>query len=791
MSGREWPRLLLGALALLGCGLYVASEWRVRADITRFLPVGERDSEAVLARQVAVGVLSSSMVLLVECGGSDRAASVGRAFEVALRTDPEVAPELASLEGGPPNGIEEAMYRIYHPRRFGFLAASAESAREQLDDAGLATSVSRLKRRLATPMAGMIGRVAPEDPLLIVPDLFERIVGRDPGIGVVDGRYVTADGNAAALFLSTSTSSSDVTAQARFLAAIERVFAAIREQHGSDLKLIASGANRHAVAAERSVSMDIERVSIGSTVALLLVFLALFASLRLPLSWLPILVTGFVFGSASCLLAFGEIHGMTIAFGASLIGVSIDYAVHFYCHQSLASAAGGPRATLRRVWPGLLLGCATTVLGFVVLLVATFPGLREMALFAAVGLSASLAAAWAFLPGLVGPIGSTRMSSWFVRRLEDWTGLRGRLRWWYRLPLLAAAVLVVIGVPKARWNDRLASLNRLDANLAAEDAEVLRRVGKFEQGRLAVGVGEDEEQALVANERIAAALADAEAVGEIAGFRTVAPLLPSSSLQHSVDAAMRGDPTLWPRLERQLVAAGFVAASFAPFRKALSEPAPAPLLPADLLASPLASMAQPFLLPLDDGRVAVVTYMRGIVAPELVDARLKGIPGARLLDVEGALTSAFAAYRSRMATLLAVGVLLVVVVVVVRYRSVRLTALAVVPALLGGACTVAILGLCGIDLNFLSLVALLMVVSMGVDYGIFLAEDEQHPGARGATMLGVVVDGVTTMLGFGLLAFSSHPAMFAIGITAGIGVTLCLTLALCLAPLVASAEPRS
>jgi predicted exporter len=58
-------------------------------------------------------------------------------------------------------------------------------------------------------------------------------------------------------------------------------------------------------------------------------------------------------------------------------------------------------------------------------------------------------------------------------------------------------------------------------------------------------------------------------------------------------------------------------------------------------------------------------------------------------------------------------------------------------------------------------------------------------------MLGVVVDSVTTMLGFGLLAFSSHPAMFAIGITAGIGVTLCLTFALCFAPLVTSAAPRS
>ena len=66
-------------------------------------------------------------------------------------------------------------------------------------------------------MASMLSRVAPEDPLLIVPDLFERIAGRGEGIALVDGRYVTTDGHSAVLFLSTTKSSSDVTAQRPFL----------------------------------------------------------------------------------------------------------------------------------------------------------------------------------------------------------------------------------------------------------------------------------------------------------------------------------------------------------------------------------------------------------------------------------------------------------------------------------------------------------------------------------------------------------------------------------------------
>ena len=165
----------------------------------------------------------------------------------------------------------------------------------------------------------------------------------------------------------------------------------------------------------------------------------------LPLSWLPVLAAGFAAGAVACILVFGEVHGMTIAFGASLIGVSIDYAVHFYCHQALAPAAT-PRATMTRILPGLLLGCGTTVVGFVVLLVATFPGLREMALFAAVGLLASLAAAWAFLPGLVGPIRATVGSHLVVLVMDAATGLRGRARLLYVAVLLAGVgVLRQIG----------------------------------------------------------------------------------------------------------------------------------------------------------------------------------------------------------------------------------------------------------------------------------------------------------------------------------------------------------
>jgi predicted exporter len=785
MTRREWPRVVAGAVVLALLTWFVATNLVVTTDITHFLPGGAPDANVTLARQVAVGEISRTTIVLIDTDGPERAAAVSRAFETALRVDP-VSAEIALLEGAPVEGFETALWDAYRPRFLSFAAPTAEAVAELTSPAGVTAAVDRLKRKLASPMASVVSRVAPADPLLILPDLFERLTARGDELQLVDGRYVTADGLGAVLFVTTKASVADTTAQRPVLAAIDAAFATVNERHGGALRMQLCGASRHALATENASQADVARVSTGSTIGLLLTFLLLFSSLRLPLSWLPVLSAGFLVGSTACILTNGQVHGMTLAFGASLIGVSIDYAVHFYCHQALSPEPDGPRATMRRLWPALLLGCGTTVLGFVVLLVATFPGLREMAWFAATGLVASLGAAWLFLPGLVGPIGSTAASRAVVRGMGRLTSLRGRQRLWYWLPITAVAAVMAIGLPRVRWNDSLSSLNRPDAALQAEDARVVERVARVEQRRMVCTLAADDDNTLAANERVAVALAAAVANGELGGFRSIAGAVPSAATQRAVAAAMRADATLWPRVAAALQDTGFVADRFTPFRDALAAEPPPPLTFDTLLGTPLATLVRPFRLTLGDGRTAVFSYLHGVRDEKALAARIAAVPGAQLFDVQQVLADAFTAYRERLVTLLIAGVLAVAAVVALRYRNVRLTTLAVLPALLGAVGTVALLALLGVELTLLSLVSLLMVVSMGVDYGIFLAEDDLHPAARGATQLGVVVDGLTTILGFGLLATSPQPALFHIGAAAGIGVTMCLILSLTFGALVAS-----
>ena len=773
----ERSRLLAGALLFTALLLHVLLTVRVTTDITHFLPGGEPDSRIDLARRIATGELSRTMVLLVTTRDADEAAAVSRTFERELRAEPRVAAALAWLAGGPPAGIDEALWTTYRPRRFAFLAPDADAARARLTDAGLADAVGTLKQRIASPMSSLVSRVAPGDPFLVLPGLFERAGGGTAsGLGVQDDRFVTTDGSGAALFLTTHASASDSTVQRPLLAGIDAAFAAVQRAHGDHLRLQRSGANRHAVGAEDSMRADIQRVSIGSITGLLLLFAAWFRSLRPALMCLPVVGTGFLAGTAVCLVAFGEVHGLTLAFGASLLGVTIDYALHFHAHHALAPAAGGARATLRRIWPHLVLGAATTIVAFLALLLASFPGLRELALFAATGLAAALLQTWLVLPACAGAPRATAAMRGTANALDR--VLQRRSRWWW-LPTIAAVTLAVTGLPALRWDDGVRTLNRVDPVLKAEDDAVQARVARFEQRRVVVVTGKDDEQALQKNDAAAAVLRAAERDGLVQSHAGVAALLPSVARQREVDAVVRGDATLWPRLRTALEAAGFRADGFQPFADDLAASPPPPLAPRDLRDSPLWTLVRPFRAEGPHG-VAYVQVLHGLADEAGLRARLEAIDGAHLLDIEGALTSALGEYRARMAELLSLGLVAVVALVALRRRRPRAVLLALLPALLAAAATLGLSGLAGVDLNLLSLVALLMVVSMGVDYGIFLSADDDEPAAAAATRFSILLASLSTMLGFGLLAWSEQPALFRIGATSGVGILLCLVLALSL-----------
>lgn len=765
----------LAALAALG--VYVATHFSLTTDVSALLPA-ERDQETLrLVREVAESELGRTMVLTL--GGPDTPTTLAATeqLERALRRDPRVQRQLASLEGGPPPGTEQAIYELYHPRRLSFLAQTPEAARARLDDGSLGAAALSLKEKLAQPMSALLGRVAPSDPLQILPRLFETFEHEQGGaLRVEDGRFLTRDGRFGVLFLRSHARGFDSRAQAPLLDGIRDAFAGVNRAFAGKLTLDQSGVNRFAVRAEKMIGADLGRVSTLSMIGLGLLMFSLFRSLRLLLVASIPLGAGTLVGIASCLLTYGSVHGITLAFGAALLGVALDYVEHLYCHHAVAPDPGGPRATLRAIGPALLTGAATTLVGFVALGGSGIRGLAEVALFSSTGLVAALLTTFTLLPALLPvQLQHVPMRARLVERLGRlFDGLtRQRRRLWV-LPALALLV-VALGLPRLRASED-ATMGQLDPELVAEDGRVRARVARYEHMRFALAVGADEEAALVANDALLRALHDAVAARELAGFRNIGSLLPSPAQQRAVDQAARAALGDGSRLLRAFELHGFRPEAFAPFAESLAKPAPLPLRYEDLLRSPLSGLVRPFRIQLANG-VGILTFLENVRDPVAFGQRLATIRGARFVDQQQQLRSAHALYQRRTAQLVLLGVVGVLIMLALRYRDLARTLASFLPSVLAAGVTLSVLALTGRALDLVAMAALLMVISMGVDYGVFLVDASDSEEARTVALLSVFLAATTTVLGFGLLALSSHPMLSVIGITATVGMLACLLLA--------------
>lgn len=763
--------------ALLGG--FVATRFEFSADITDFLPTADDREDARLARKVAEGPASRTMILALSAEDTARAVTASRMLEAALLGDPDVGPQLESLRGGPPLEYERALWDLYHPRRFGFIAQDAQQARARTSDASLKDSADRLIRRLRQPDSPLLARLVPSDPLLALPDLFRRFEqSSDRELQVVDGRFVTSDGHTAVLFMATKASAFDSKVQRPLLQGVQKAFGKVQAQMQGTLTLQQSGINRFAVRAEETIRSDIQRITWFSVIGLTALLWLLFRSVRLVfLAALPVLY-GVLAGCAVTLCVVDRVHGITLAFGASLIGVCVDYVIHLYCHHAVTPHPDGPFRTLSTIWKALVTGAATTMIGFTALGWSSFEGLREVAIFSSSGVLAALLATRYLIPALLPHkpkpvVFRERLVGWLERAF---VGLQTR-RAIVVVMLMFILGLIAIGAPELHWNDDFASLNRLDGDLLAEDTAVRSKVTKMDQMRFVVAVGATEEAALQVNDALAASLVEAVQENEINSYRSVAHFLPSAEQQRDVDTAFRESPNLWGRLSAAYAQAGIQPASLEPFRKALSAAPAPPLSYSDLVASPLSPMIASSRVDLDEG-VGWVTFLSGVRDVAALKLRLAAIPSVEFVDQASLLRQANRAYQQRTLQLILVGLLGVFLMLAIRYREPRTVAAALVPALLAAAVTLAVLALKDQGVDLVALTALLVVVSIGVDYGVFLVDaDKSSATSRSAALLSVTVAWGSTVLGFGLLSLSDYPALHTIGLTALIGVTACFVLA--------------
>jgi len=556
-------------------------------------------------------------------------------------------------------------------------------------------------------------------------------------------------------------------------AALDRATSAASRNAGGELKLLRGGVPLHAEAAASRAAWEVNTIGIGSLLAVVLLVWLAFRSPRPILLVALSLLIGLAAGVATTTWLFGKVHLLTLVFGASLAGVAEDYGIHYFaCRQGHPEVP--PRALMRQLLPALGLALLTSVLAYLTLGIAPFPGLRQMAVFAAAGLTATCITAVLWFPWMdAGTPRRSRFASAIAGSLGRWPRWRAN-KAGIALALLVA-VFIAMGLSKLRSSDDLRGLQASPPELLAGEIAVGKLLGLPSPAQYFLVEGEDAQAVLRNEERLTDALQPLVAAGRLHGWRAVSDWLPSLQRQQ----ADRASVVPAEALARSRAAAILGEAMDAQTQGA----APPQLRVEDGLRQPLAAPLRPLWLGEVDGRHASVVILQGLSPANVaaVAAAARGLDGVRWIDRTATFSKLLGHYRVQMGWLLLAGYVAVALALLARFGRIGWRAL--LPTALAALLSLAALGWMGVPLQLFGVLAQLLLLGMGVDYGIFLLEHRDD----GASWLAVCLGAASTLLAFGLLALSATPALHGFGLMLLLGIGCVWLLSPCLRPAAGSA----
>jgi predicted exporter len=491
---------------------------------------------------------------------------------------------------------------------------------------------------------------------------------------------------------------------------------------------------------------------------------------------LPLASAGLA-GLAALMLLFGDrVHGITLAFGFTLIGVVQDYPIHFFSHQH---AGLSPRRNVRRLWPALATGVAATCIAYLTFLFSGVDGLRQLAVFTIVALAtAALCTRW-LLPALVDPAPRDVAAS--PRLLALWRRIERLPRPRIALAVLALAALAVVALrPGAFWENDLSRLTPVPAPLLERDAQLRAELGAPDVRYVLTLQAADAEAALAASEALRPALDALVADGAIDGYDLATRYLPSAARQRARQRALPAPDALRAALDAAVARSPFRPDAFEPFLEDVERARQAPpLRPRDLAGTPLAPRVGALLFEGEGHATALVslTGLRDVAAVE----RTARAHGARLLDMKQASESLVADYRARILAALALAALALAATVWFALRAPRRVLRVLLPMALTTVLVLAVLRGLGVELNLFHLVSLILAAGLGLDYALFFEHAGEDRDDQLRTLHAVLVCSAMTLLVFSLLALSSVPVLRAIGGTVALGVVFNFVLALLVA----------
>lgn len=399
-----------------------------------------------------------------------------------------------------------------------------------------------------------------------------------------------------------------------------------REQAATnDVQLLAASGLLYAANGQQQATREMTWVGGGATVGILLLLLLAFRRWRVLLAFVPVLV-GMLFGAVACVALFGHMHVMTLVLGSSLIGVAVDYPLH-YLSKSWSLKPWRSWPALRLTLSGLTLSLITSAIGYLALAWTPFPALTQIAVFSAAGLLGAYLSAVCLLPALLNNL-ELRPAQWPLTLAERLITLREKLLERVRTPVLLALLIAfcVGGLVQLQSKNDIRQWVGAPQRLTDEAQTIARITGYQPTSQFFLVRAANQQQLLERQAALSERLEQLVNLDKLQGYLALDQLVSPPSEQEKVRQALNQLPQYWqPLLD--------LGVPLAALQSELQQLQTVPAEDIDTaLAGPLGEPYRTLWLGPTEGGVAAMTSLQGLNNPALLRVQALDLPGVQLAD---------------------------------------------------------------------------------------------------------------------------------------------------------------
>lgn len=754
----------IAMLALALC----ARPWSIDTSLYSILPTANSLKEVSAAEKRMSELTMNQVNILVGHADFQVACQAADRLDSALKQDGRLESIRYTVSG---KAIDETADYTYR-HRFSMLG---DAYIRSLDDPSAGVQFARdeaLQRIYGAFSLGDLTHLE-EDPYLLGARALDRFTMHSPllsnKLSLKDGRLVASDSAITYILWSARIRAGEkgIASEDHILNKVDAEIDSLKA-HYPGVSVAKSGVPFHSFESSKNAQTEITWISTVSVIlALALLIVAFRTALPIACTLFSVL-TAIMSALALTWSVFGEIHVFTLVFGTSIIGVSIDYAIHFFTDWKFSGANPDGRETRKRILKGIILGFTTTELGYIALSLAPFPLLRQMALFSATGLASALCTTLFLFQAFPKTAKPHRGSPWRIAsalaHMYDWHYRLGKIPK-VALPLTLCA-LAIPGLLCLNVHTDLRNLYTVSDTLKQSEALATKVIDFGSGANYFIIKGTSAEDVLQKEEAFTRKMEQGKKDSVFRNYLAVSYFVPSKKKQEEDFAVIKR--TLRDDAAKFLKSLNLGNDSL--FQKSLD--GFRPVTPGDSFPTDWQQVLQTLWLGEIDGAYYSAVLPLHVKDAAALPAIADGCDGVYFVDKVPEINSSLTAISRILIVLVAITNLLMFVIFILVYDVKTAFKIVRIPVCAGIA-VASIFGLAGIDFNFFAIAGVILTLGVGIDYSLFFRESENHTDT---TALAVALSATTTILSFGTLSFSQFQPVCVFGLSIFIGTLTCFLL---------------